>query len=96
MGDGERMELWPTKFTRPIKQGQVLRHRTAGGGGYGDPRARDPDKVFADVYHGKVTREAAARDYGVKILADPLRLDQAGTAELRAVHARESRATTPA
>ena len=94
VSDGARPELWPTKFTRPIRHGQVLRHRTAGGGGYGDPRERDPEKVFADVYNGKVTIEAAARDYGVRILADPLRLDRAGTDALRACPAAESRAAT--
>ena len=93
VSDGGRPELWPTKFTRPIRHGQVLRHRTAGGGGYGDPRERDPEKVFADVYNGKVTIEAAARDYGVKILVDPLRLDCTGTDALRERQAGESRAT---
>jgi N-methylhydantoinase B len=36
----------------------------AGGGGYGDPRERDPAKVEADVAAGYVTREGARRDYG--------------------------------
>jgi N-methylhydantoinase B len=94
VSDGGRAELWPTKFTRPIRHGQALCHRTAGGGGYGDPRERDPAKVFADVYNGKVTIEAAARDYGVRILVDPLRLDRTGTVELRERQAEEPRATT--
>lgn len=98
VSDGERWEVWPTKFTRPIKHGQALRHRTAGGGGYGDPLERDAEKVLADVRNGKVTLEAAARDYGVNILAGPLRLDRAGTEQLRAElrHAQESDATTTA
>jgi N-methylhydantoinase B len=36
-----------------------------GGGGYGDPRARDPEAVRRDVEDGYVTPEAAQRDYGV-------------------------------
>ncbi len=40
---------------------------TAGGGGYGDPRERDPDMLRNDVTMGLVTPEAAARDYGVDV-----------------------------
>ncbi len=36
-----------------------------GGGGYGDPREREPERVAADVRRGLVSPEAAARDYGV-------------------------------
>ena len=38
-----------------------------GGGGYGDPRARDPERVLGDVVSGYVTIAAAAREYGVAI-----------------------------
>ena len=38
-----------------------------GGGGYGDPRERDPDRVLADVVEGYVSVEAARREYGVAI-----------------------------
>lgn len=91
VSDGERWDVWPTKFTRPIRSGQALRHVTAGGGGYGDPLERDPERVLADVRDGKVTIEAAARAYGVKILPEPLRLDRAGTEKLRAGMRRGSR-----
>ena len=37
----------------------------AGGGGIGDPKDRDREKVLADVRDGFVTVEGAARDYGV-------------------------------
>jgi N-methylhydantoinase B len=36
-----------------------------GGGGYGDPYARDDARVRRDVEQGFVTPEAAARDYGL-------------------------------
>ena len=36
-----------------------------GGGGYGDPFARDPQRVLDDVVNGYVSSEAAASDYGV-------------------------------
>lgn len=38
-----------------------------GGGGYGDPRARDPAAVVEDVRRGLVTRERAEVDYGVRV-----------------------------
>ena len=36
---------------------------TPGGGGYGDPKDRDPARVEEDLREGYVTPEAAARDY---------------------------------
>jgi N-methylhydantoinase B len=38
-----------------------------GGGGFHDPRRRDPDAVAHDVSEGLVSRGEAERDYGVKI-----------------------------
>ena len=38
-----------------------------GGGGYGDPRTRDPERVLDDVVNGYVSIEGAARDYGVVV-----------------------------
>jgi N-methylhydantoinase B len=53
-----------------IRRGQKVRLETPGGGGFGDPRARDPERIARDVRLGYVTREAAERDYGVTIGAD--------------------------
>jgi N-methylhydantoinase B len=36
----------------------------AGGGGYGDPRSRDPEALARDLREGKVSPESARRDYG--------------------------------
>ncbi|MDH3702065.1 MAG: hydantoinase B/oxoprolinase family protein [Alphaproteobacteria bacterium] len=38
-----------------------------GGGGYGNPFDRDPNKVLSDVVNGLVSAAAAERDYGVVI-----------------------------
>ena len=81
--DGERSESLPTKFTRPLTKGQVVRHVTAGAGGYGDPFAREPVLVLRDVRDGKVTVEAAARDYGVIVERDPWRVNDESTAARR-------------
>ena len=70
--------------------GAILRYVNTGGGGWGDPLARDPEAVKRDVRDGYVTIEGAARDYGVVITGDPdedpegLTLDLAATERLRA------------
>ena len=43
---------------------RVLLLITPGGGGYGDPRERDPARVAEDVREGYVTADAADREYG--------------------------------
>jgi N-methylhydantoinase B len=50
-----------------LAPGQVVRVNLPGGGGYGDPRSRDPELVRRDVIEGYITPEAASRDYGVTV-----------------------------
>jgi N-methylhydantoinase B len=45
----------------------LLRLRTTGGGGWGDPFEREPELVLRDVVQGRVSVESAERDYGVVI-----------------------------
>ncbi|MCY4222193.1 MAG: hydantoinase B/oxoprolinase family protein, partial [Thiotrichales bacterium] len=54
-----------------------------GGGGYGDPRQRDPARVAADVADGLISREDAREVYGVVLVADGS-VDQDATRSLRA------------
>jgi N-methylhydantoinase B len=61
--DGEETVL-PSMFSTTIEAGDLYVHRTAGGGGWGDPRERDPQAIADDVADGKITAEAALRDYG--------------------------------
>jgi N-methylhydantoinase B len=35
-----------------------------GGGGYGDPREREPAMIEEDLREGYISRESARRDYG--------------------------------
>jgi N-methylhydantoinase B len=51
----------------PVPRGSLLRLRTTGGGGWGDPFDRDPELVRQDVVRGLVSEEAAERDYGVVV-----------------------------
>ncbi|WP_439102557.1 hydantoinase B/oxoprolinase family protein [Congregibacter sp.] len=52
-----------------VKAGDLLYFNTWGGGGWGDPFARDPELVRADVARRLVSVEGARR-YGVVIAAD--------------------------
>jgi N-methylhydantoinase B len=49
----------------PVRAGEVIRIRTTGGGGWGDPLERPVQEVVRDVRWGKVSAEGALRDYGV-------------------------------
>ena len=55
------------KSRSTLAPGDRLRLHLGGGGGYGDPRARDPEAVRRDVADGYVTPEGARRDYGVEV-----------------------------
>jgi N-methylhydantoinase B len=48
-----------------LKPGDVLRVMTAGGGGWGHPFDREPERVLADVLDGFVSVSSAFTDYGV-------------------------------
>jgi N-methylhydantoinase B len=63
-GPGER-EMEGLTLAEPMRAGEVVRIRTTGGGGWGDPLDRDPDAVLRDVVDGKVSRRSTERDYGV-------------------------------
>ncbi len=51
----------------PVNTDDVIRIVTASGGGYGDPKERDPDRVKEDVANGLLSSERAAAVYGVSI-----------------------------
>ncbi|WP_027285579.1 hydantoinase B/oxoprolinase family protein [Rubritepida flocculans] len=53
-----------TKGFQVVPKGRHLVLKLPGGGGYGDPRARDPALVARDVANGLVSEEAARRLYG--------------------------------
>lgn len=82
--DGEAKEL-PSKVTLQLQPGSVISYRTPGGGGYGTPLERDPERVLEDVAQGKVTPDRARDVYGVV-------LDASGTAvDLQATRTRRGR-----
>jgi N-methylhydantoinase B len=69
-----------------VPAGTLIRIRTTGGGGWGDPLDRPPSLVARDVRWGKVSAGGASADYGV-VLAGPASQpapDEPATAALRA------------
>ncbi|CAI8043836.1 5-oxoprolinase [Geodia barretti] len=61
----------PSKFAgKVIPRGTVVENTTTGGGGYGDPLDREPERVATDVVEGYVTAAAAESQYGVILRSD--------------------------
>jgi N-methylhydantoinase B len=83
--EGQTFEFdTPGKVTgHPIVRDDVVVMRSSGGGGYGDPLARDPGRVAGDVARQIVSVEAARDWYGVVIASDGTP-DGAATNALRA------------
>jgi N-methylhydantoinase B len=82
LADGTRIQA--PKYGVERHGPAIYRALSPGGGGYGDPRTRDPARVLRDVRDGIVSAAAAERDYRVAIAGDGRSIDEARTAELRA------------
>jgi N-methylhydantoinase B len=67
---------------RAASQGDTFIVVGPAGGGYGDPRKREPERVLSDVHDGFMTREQARTDYDV-VIHDDLTIDHEATATLR-------------
>ncbi|MGH7088949.1 MAG: hydantoinase B/oxoprolinase family protein, partial [Stellaceae bacterium] len=61
--DGTEREA-PSSGRFELKAGEGFYLDKAGGGGYGDPKRRDPAAIAHDLVEGYVTPAAARRDYG--------------------------------
>lgn len=66
-----------------FESGGAIHNLTGGGGGWGNPFDRDPEKVAADVKQGFVSVEAAASDYGVVVNPTSFAIDEQATQKLR-------------
>ncbi len=84
LGEGDRKRTIPGKVTMTMREGELLSHHQAGGGGHGDPFTRDPQAVARDVWNEKVSAEMARARYGVAVDPQLGHADLAATARLRA------------
>jgi N-methylhydantoinase B len=71
-----------------LQAGERVGSRSPGGGGYGNPFEREPERVLLDVCEGYLSVGRAAEAYGVAIAGDPerfetLRIDADATRDLR-------------
>jgi N-methylhydantoinase A/oxoprolinase/acetone carboxylase beta subunit/N-methylhydantoinase B/oxoprolinase/acetone carboxylase alpha subunit len=65
-----------------LEPGQRLRVLTPGGGGYGSPLERHPDRVAEDLRNSLISAESAKTVYGVSVLPDGA-VDEVDTRRLR-------------
>jgi N-methylhydantoinase B len=72
-----------------LARGDLLRFETCGGGGWGDPLTRDPERVRQDVARGFVSARGALEDYGVALDPVTLDVDKTATDEERRRRARD-------
>jgi N-methylhydantoinase B len=84
--DGSEEDLHPIAQVE-LSPGELLGHLLSGGGGYGDPQEREPERVREDVLARFVGFERAREVYGVaferEVLDDSLAVDQGETGRLR-------------
>jgi N-methylhydantoinase B len=79
-GNDERM-VEPMSDGTILRKGDVMRLETGGGGGFGHPFDREPERVLVDVRGGFVTAERAESDYGVAVIDGAI--DRERTEQLR-------------
>jgi N-methylhydantoinase B len=75
--------LPPLSDGHVLKRGEIVRIETGGGGGWGHPFDREPERVLEDVRGGFVSRDRAERDYGVVVSADGRHIDIEATQKRR-------------
>lgn len=80
--DGEARFLG-SKTTVALTPGDVVSYRTCGGGGYGPPENRHPDKVLNDVLEGKISLSRARDVYRVAIDPDSSEINHEQTEHYR-------------
>jgi N-methylhydantoinase B len=71
------------KGRQTVPPRDAIRLELPGGGGFGDPRARDPERVRDDVLDGLITLAQARGDYGV-VIDEAGEIDRAATTRVRA------------
>jgi N-methylhydantoinase B len=81
-------EVQPAFMQVTLEPGDVIRAVDQGGGGYGDPLERDPQRVLRDVEEQFVSEQAALTSYGVVLTGsladDTLAVDDSATQAERA------------
>ncbi|AND40559.1 MULTISPECIES: hydantoinase B/oxoprolinase family protein [Cytobacillus] len=80
---GTDREVLTGAVNEPLESGEVLISSAGGGGGWGNPLHRSPEKVLQDVRDGYVSLDSAKRDYGVIIDTGSWTIDYSATSTFR-------------
>ncbi|WP_245602253.1 hydantoinase B/oxoprolinase family protein [Peribacillus kribbensis] len=81
--EGKNEEKALKANAKPMKFGNKVIVKTGGGGGFGDPFEREPNRVLEDVMDGYINLNAALEQYGVVINPETLSVDEEETANYR-------------
>jgi len=76
-------QVLPPMISTTIRCGELIYHRQAGGGGWGDPLLRSASAVAHDVRNDILSAEAAQRDYSVVVEPMTFEVDILKTRALR-------------
>ena len=83
LNPGENEKRLGSKLSVDLQSGSRLSFQTPGGGGYGSPLDRDPEKVLQDVRNGKVSKKYAKSSYKVVLNAQGTAVNIDATNKLR-------------
>jgi N-methylhydantoinase B len=83
-GRPDERVLGPLSDGNIVRRGDVIRVETGGGGGWGHPFDREPERVLEDVLGHFVRVESALADYGVVLTPNGQAIDGAATRARRA------------
>jgi N-methylhydantoinase B len=89
-GTPEERQLKPLSDNNRLRQGDLLRVMTSGGGGWGHPFDRPAATVWEDVLDGFVSPQSVLKDYGVVLDPQTLAVDEVETAKIRKDLCRET------
>ena len=80
--EGKKKAL-PSKVTIRLDPGTRIVLKTAGGGGFGNPMERNPERVLRDVEEGLISVKRAKEQYGVVFNPEANRISEESTIRLR-------------
>lgn len=81
--DGKVYKTTTKDLVENVPSGTILFQQAGGGGGYSDPRLRDPAQVAQEVKNGIISCKQAEEDYGVIIDPETFEVNLEETKKLR-------------
>ncbi|PCI54386.1 MAG: hydantoinase [Alphaproteobacteria bacterium] len=76
------VEKLPACAQVTVQENERIISISTGGGGYGDPMQRDPERVLSDYLNGYITKERSKTTYGV-VITEENEIDNYETAHIR-------------